>query len=57
MTQNYHFWLLTRYSQKSIALNVLDSPILVSGCGLACQQEISLVLVKTPSIHYGMINR
>ena len=25
---------------------------LVSECGLACQQEISLVLAKTPPIHY-----
>ena len=28
---------------------------LVSGCGLACQQEILLVLPKTPPIHYGIV--
>ena len=25
---------------------------LVSGCNLACQQEVSLALTKTPPIHY-----
>ena len=29
-----------------------DLSFLVSGRGLACQQEILLVLVKTPAIHY-----
>ena len=26
--------------------------VLVSGCDLACQQEVSLALTKTPPIHY-----
>ena len=29
-----------------------DLRFLVSGSGLSCQQEISLVLAKTPPIHY-----
>ena len=31
---------------------IFECLFLVSGHGLACQQEISLVLAKTPPIHY-----
>ena len=31
---------------------VCDNEFLVSGRDLACQQEVSLALTKTPPIHY-----
>ena len=36
-------------------IGTYENPFLVSGCGLACQQEISLVLAKTPPIHYWTV--
>ena len=33
-----------------------ENVFLVSGHGLACQSEISLVLAKTPPIHYETID-
>ena len=38
-----------------LEFQLMDLKFLVSGCGLACQQEISLVLPKTPPIHYGIV--
>ena len=31
---------------------IMENTFLVSGRGVACQQEISLVLAKTPPIHF-----
>ena len=41
------------YFQKPKHLATYYTIFLVSGRGLACQQEISLALSKTPPIHYG----
>ena len=50
------------YLQMSVFMSTVNTyqsihlPFLVSGCGLACQQEISLILAQTPPINYYKID-
>ena len=39
----------------NVIKETVDIPFLVSGRGIACQQEVSLVLAKTPPIHYQTV--
>ena len=51
-------YLRTVPSQRNLGLLSDDThqlTLLVSGYGIACQQEISLVLAKTPPIHYETV--